>query len=525
MADDSAKIWIDASFFHSEELVRDTNVEIRPSANDNVGNYTIPVVISNILPQHDKYSIPVYYFQESSTTSGYYNVPGEYYSYIVSTVSGYNFVNVEYNSSIGSLNYYDIDTKVLYETAYYTVSGSQSKVVNAVIGLGIYGVGVTPVGVVVSDEVVVSLDYWSNYTNYCGDHSIIDGSPIPTRSGEIDITSEYGYDFYGYVSGTNWIQVDVFFASWIPTPIELDVYSSIEAHRFGYETEITVSGGGKLPHYLDIISSDQGINFIRSDVYCALTDYYTVDTEISTISGTIGYNTLEIFSCEKENLYLTADIMLYSVKISNFSIEVGEYTLASGIISVDLIDDICPIDKSKSYLLVDDIEVPVTFSGISDGYRMFYDPEDDFKSIVGPTTFTVHAENECGDYLDEFFYLTYGYIVEYNNIEDEPGSIDFEFGKKVAVRVTAENNASCPQSSTLAWDFSSREKHNSDLQASITGRFHSLDTEELSAKIYPNSSAYFYGKTMRIVVEAKDFAGNKMEPFVLVYKIENKPVN
>ena len=525
MADDSIKIWIDSSFFDYDEGKVNTNVEIRPSKPDNIGAHNLPVVLRNISVQSDKYGVPVQYYQELTTISGYYNIPGEYYSYIETTISGYDFVDAEYNSSSGLFNEFDTDIVSLYETAYYSVSGTQSKVVNATVGVNMYGYNRTPVDVEASLSVLSSLICWSNYTNYCGDHSVIDGTPIATRSGVFDITSEYGYLFDGFVSGTNWVPIDVFFAAWIPTTIDCDLYSVIEGYKFGYETEITVSGGGKLPHYLDVISCDKSIDFLSNDIICALTDFYVVNTELSTISGTISHNTSEVFSCSEKNSHLTTDIDLYSIKITNFSIDVGEHELASGVIFVDLLDDVCPIDESKSYLLIDDTEVYVTFSGITDGYRMFYDPLDDFRSIQGPTTFTVHAENEWGDYLDAYFYLTYGYIVEYNNIENDPYSIDFDFDKKVAVRVTAENNASCPQSSTLAWDFSSRGKHNSDLQASIIGRFHSLETEELSAEIYPNSSAYFYGKTMRIVVEAKDFAGNKMEPFVLVYKIENKPVN
>jgi hypothetical protein len=46
----------------------------------------------------------------------------------------------------------------------------------------------------------------------------------------------------------------------------------------------------------------------------------------------------------------------------------------------------------------------------------------------------------------------------------------------------------------------------------------------LPAKIYPHSTAYFYGKEFRVVVKAKDFAGNEMVPLVSSYKIEDKPM-
>jgi hypothetical protein len=103
--------------------------------------------------------------------------------------------------------------------------------------------------------------------------------------------------------------------------------------------------------------------------------------------------------------------------------------------------------------------------------------------------------------------------------------MDYGFGNKIIVRVTAENYASCPKISSLAWDFDSREQFNNDLGASIVGRFQAYDYGDMPAEIYPKSTAYFYGKEFRIVLNVKDFAGNKMEPLILSYRIEDKPEN
>ena len=119
--------------------------------------------------------------------------------------------------------------------------------------------------------------------------------------------------------------------------------------------------------------------------------------------------------------------------------------------------------------------------------------------------------------------LTTGYVVDYINTPDAYDSIDYGFDNKVTVRVTAEDYASCPTSETLAWDFDSKNYDNRDLGASIVGRFHADDSEDLSAEIYPHSTAYFYGKEVTVRIEAKDFAGNEMEPLILVYRIEDKP--
>ena len=217
------------------------------------------------------------------------------------------------------------------------------------------------------------------------------------------------------------------------------------------------------------------------------------------------------------------DIDLLSLKISNFSLGIGEHTTASGFISVDITDDECPVSTSGTYFMIDDIRVPVVFSDIEDGYRMFYDPDDDFASLEGATVFTVHAENECNKVLEQDFYLTFGYIVEYTNRQELLDNIDYGFQQKVIARVTAENYASCPQVSSLAWDFESKPQANVDLGASIVGKFHAWEYNEMPAKIYPHSTAYFYGKEFKVVVKAKDFAGNQMEPLVLNYRIEAKP--
>jgi hypothetical protein len=85
-------------------------------------------------------------------------------------------------------------------------------------------------------------------------------------------------------------------------------------------------------------------------------------------------------------------------------------------------------------LIVNDQKVNTYLSPITDGYRMYYNPLDDFLSLDGPTTFTVHAENEYGNQLEENYYLTFGYLVEYNNYYNS--GIDFGNNTKVLVRIT-----------------------------------------------------------------------------------------
>ena len=370
-----------------------------------------------------------------------------------------------------------------------------------------------------------TLDYVVNYTNFSGNTNISGGDPIPFYTTVWDITHEFtrGEDEYR-LGGINRI-VDVSFAGWVSHYIGFDAYSVLGGFNEGIDYEVTITGGGVDVNYLDAYSTALTVSGLDLEIYCALTEMAYVTAEAETIKGRIARCYYEVFSTAEKHGYLNLDVGLYPIKITNFSLDVGEYTTASGFISVDVLDDTCPVSTSGTYFMVDGIRVPVTFSSITDGYRMYYNPEDNFSSLEGPTTFTAHAENECGQSLEQDYYLTFGYIAEYDNYPSLWQGMDYGFNNKIAVRVTAENWASCPQVSSLAWDFESREKFNQDLGASIVGTFYSKEASNLAAEIKPQSLAYFYGKEFEVVVTAKDFAGNEMTPLVLKYRIEDKPEN
>jgi len=148
---------------------------------------------------------------------------------------------------------------------------------------------------------------------------------------------------------------------------------------------------------------------------------------------------------------------------------------------------------------------------------MCFDSPTDFDNLVGATTVTVHTENDNGDTLEQDFYLTSGYIVEYDNRTQNYG-----FGSQVVVRGTAENLASCPTTGVDAYFFTTTPKTGVDLGASIIGR--PWIESNLTAEITPTTdTVYFYGKIFRIEVRAKDLAGNVMEPLIFEFKIEDKP--
>lgn len=521
MPDSTNHTWIDVTFIESLHSNKNINAQLKLASADVIGMYSMPVIYQQTETVTEKIDVRVSYYQELNTISGIKNIATGYRSFEPPKMDGVLISLAEYNTGdtpvSGTLN-----KPVIYTTGYNQISGTLDKRIIFTAGREMLEFITVRSNYQYAPPKYITKDYWVNYVDFSGNRDD-DDTPIPFYYSDYNFITEYGKEFSDFHRAWFDTIVDISFAGWVGFPVYCDVYSTIMGYDPGYIIEVSSISGSIDTCYIDVISADLDMNKIDFDTYCAevKNDYLNVETE--TISGRIGYIETDIYSTVKQEKYLTMDIDLLSLKISNFSLGIGEYTTASGFISIDVTDDECPVSTSGTYFVVDDLRVPVTFSGIEDGYRMFYNPNDDFISLEGSTVFTVHAENECNKILEQDFYLTFGYIVEYTNRQELLDSIDYGFQKKIVVRVTAENYASCPQVSSLAWDFESKPQTNVDLGASIVGRFHAWENSDMPAKIYPHSTAYFYGKEFKVVVKAKDFAGNQMEPLVLNYRIEDKP--
>lgn len=527
MANDISTVWIDSTFIPAEDALDgelDTPLEFLPAEADNIGERSIPIIYrAQEATPNDDLRVDITLEVPTTTVSGLLNVAEEYYMYPPPKLSGVEDSLVEYSKSEMNdevfKNIYHI-----YSASYNSISGSLSKKIAFTVGnsrnmfddtLHVYTSSATVSGL---------LDYIANYVNFSGNLNP-SGIPIPFYDTTRHVEHEYtrASDILT-PAGVNNI-IDISFAGWIYHYIGFDAYSTLGGFNSGYPFEVTISGGGVDVHYLELYSTALTVSGLGMDVYCALTDFAELDFDVATISGAIDPQLYEVYSAGSDRKVLELDIELFPIKITNFFPDEGDYTTASGFISVDVLDDTCPVSTSGTYFKVDGIRVPVTFSGITDGYRMYYNPEESFSSLEGPTTFTAHAENECGQTLEKDYYLTFGYIVEYDNHPSSWQGIDYGFNNEVLVRVTAENYASCPQVSSLAWSFDSKEQFNNDLGASIVGKAFSYEYSDVSAEIYPQSLAYFYNREFEVILTAKDFAGNEMEPFILNYRIEDKPEN
>lgn len=515
MPDDRSDIYLDLSFFEDSDASEDSRVDFQAFPADSIGQRTIKVEFTTKETTGTATDIDLEYI--TAAASAYTeDVSLEY-----TTVEDLTIDSSDYDVSFstGESNDLAIDLTSYYRF-FTTTSGAFDKKVAFISGKEYLASLSTSVGFTRSQTLSGIAEYVANYTNFSGDY--IGASPIPYH--------EFDFDMIGTVqlaettaSGATDTYLDLFFAGWVDYVINYDVYSTYETAYIGPTFEATVISGAVNIKYLDLFSTTLTVSGVPFDVYCSLTDFVDVGFEAQTIDGRRSYLEIDAYSTAVGRPAVTFDVDLFSIKITNFSLDEDQYTDASNFISVDILDDTCPISVSGTVLIVDGIEVPTTLSGITDGYRLYYDPIDDFESLNGPTTFTVHAENECGDVLEKDFYLTFGYIVEYDNPKGYEGAFDYGYNNKIAVRVTAENMASCPKANSVAYIFETEDYKQRDLGASINGQSVNRSMEDLPASIYPQSTAYFYGEEYEVVITAKDFAGNEMSPFILKYIIEGKP--
>lgn len=201
------------------------------------------------------------------------------------------------------------------------------------------------------------------------------------------------------------------------------------------------------------------------------------------------------------------------MEINNFFLDVYEFTTASSINYVDLVDDIYSIDIVNSYFSINGQRVPVTFSGIEDGQRMFCDPPVDFYNL-GVLNYTVHAVNTNSGIEEKDYELLYGYDVDF--YDDD---VNWGIGKKVDVWVSASTSSYCPNTETDAYYFVTRDFGYKDLNMCINA----VGYEDLSVFIYPQDKVFYYGQTYTVTVSGiKDYHLNELGLFSFSFTIEEK---
>lgn len=518
----TTNIYIDSSFIEPDpDGFRSVTQELSFGAPDNIGGRDIPLVLEYITTTsgasvwpleyttalsivHPGIDVHQIYFRDAGLVITDLTLLAEYTS-LLSISSGTYSVYLDYfNRGQESLASYPI---------YMTfVTGDQVGAFNGV------ALGYKTFAPIIDWE-----DIRTNYVNFTGDYDYW-GDPIGSVTGTEIIPTRYETHPHT-TSGIQSSYIDITLSDWVPGFTECNVYSVWENIRDGthyyYPIEAAMRSGGLTGVASDVFSTVLDTKYFEIDLYSAGQEEPVINIEVSTISGTNNKIDFDVWAGKQTTTSMVVDVELLTMYFDNFNLAVGEYMTASGTICVEVHDEVYNVVSSGTYFMVDDTPVSSTLVPISDGYKICYNPDDDFASLSGPTKFTARAENSNGDILTRNYYVTFGYIVEYDNFRFR--GIDFGLGNKIGVRMAASNVMNCPIDDANGFWFVSREYGNRDLSASITGMDSGLisDKKDLPTVIYPRSTAYFYDKIFRMELNVKDYGGNAMEPFILVFKVEN----
>ena len=535
MPDGTIDIYIDSSFFSVVSGTQDVYTSFIAGLPDNIGlrDTGVDYEIIPSINGHVTFPVEVYTSYSGAFQSGYVSTITRYEAN--TSVSGMAVALVDYaipTTTSGLARTDDVDLKYFISTT--KVSGSLDAKTNF-IGGQLYAYSDNILGqyrATASD--ILNDDYEVDYIAGGEYNPLIPGPPIDqVVTYEVEDFRHYFTVGAATNSGTQSQNHELFLAGY-PMEFHPDKYTykfhlatGDEGSTQGAEWEATVISGSVLDIPFDVFSTATTSGYYNFHSVCGKTSYSGIDFPVDlvsysfdfeVVSGTMSYFYGQTICGVSGTNGYGFDVDLLSLKISNFSLDIDEYTYASGTICVDITDDVYNVIPSGSYFIIDEtITSGTSFTSITDGYTMCFDSPTDFDNILGAITFTVHAANDNGDILEQDFYVTSGYIVEYDNRTQ-----DYGFGNQVVVRGSAENLASCPNTGVDAYFFTTIPKKSVDLGATIVGQ--PWGEKDLSAEITPTTDTiYFYGKTFRIEIRAKDFAGNVMEPFTFEFRIEDKP--
>ena len=517
----TTNIYIESSFVDLKtDGAKDVNQEVCFDAPDNIGGRDLLVELSYPTTASSVLNTNVYYTTSTVSSGTPLMFQNEYFR-VDSMVSGTLTSLIEWTNSPPTLSgskYVNVD----YFNRHDFSAGDQVVNIHFISGdTTVSGVNAVAIGFVTVSGLYSSINVKQRYMNFSGNYDYW-GNPIGSLSGTGEVLIDY-FTHLPTFSGVIDNVVDITFSGWVPWNTQFDVFSVLENVRDGqkyyFPVDVSTTSGGLTGTTIDVFASLEDMSYFGGEVKSAKLVEPWLWFDVNVTPGVRNTIDFDVWSCVVTSGTLVADVDLFPMYFDNFSLGVGQYMPASGTICVDVHDELYTVVTSGTYFMIDGVPVSGTLTPISDGYRICYNPDDDFASLNGVTTFTARAENTNGDVLTRDFYVTFGYVVEYNNIPDI--GIDYGFYNKIGVRVEASNLMNCPIDDAFGFWFVSKDYSLRDLAANIVGVPPTEGTLDLSAKIYPVSTAYFYDKVFRIELNVKDYAGNEMEPFILVFKVEN----
>jgi hypothetical protein len=263
----------------------------------------------------------------------------------------------------------------------------------------------------------------------------------------------------------------------------------------------------------DIYTVASGFENIDVDLYTSNQALTSVVADIQRAFGRCASYYTDVYSARLETGLIGADLKTRSLFLDGFFLNIDEFTAASGVGYVDIVDYIYEINNETIQITKDDTTISgIVIEDIPNGRRVYFDPLDDFYSD-GELVISVYAESVYGEVLEEDFYLLYGY-----NIELDEDGVVWDAATRVYVSATASNAVVCNNVEGAHYYFDTMDYFSFNLGAYINP----VESRDLGFSIYPQSTAFYYGQTYTVTVSGvRDYHGNQMEPFTYTFTIES----
>ena len=317
----------------------------------------------------------------------------------------------------------------------------------------------------------------------------------------------------GNIPYNNDTKVDVNFSGVKYFYLDSDIICSTATAPKSIQVDLLKESGRITKIPTDIYATTSGVVSVTSDLYNSrLYSGHDLLSDVQVSPGGFIYQYTDVYSTALGMTCIDSDIKVRSLFIRDFFIEQEEFTTADSVVWVDIVDYVYPISETNTYLQVDGVTVSgVYFKPIDNGKRLYYNPIDDFYH-TGVFTYFLHAESEYGEWAEKEFYLLFGYDVQ---LKDRSR---WQADKTVVVRMEAKNLAFCPNLESEVFYFKTVKLEAVNLYCSISP----VQYIDLNAEIYPQSKAFFYGKTYKIIIKnVKDYAGNVLEDVEYEFTIES----
>jgi len=335
---------------------------------------------------------------------------------------------------------------------------------------------------------------------------------ISNNKSQISDIIDTFFIYIGNVNITNDTQIDLYLSNNRYYCYHTDQFATnIDLVSFGVDFE---NGMGRSVNIPTDIFSASGITYSGTvlDTYSTISNVYGYSSEMTTISGGQAYTVADCYSSAiVVSGTVNYDIRTWSLEFGDFFADYGSITTASSIAWIEIIDGLGEVDTNNCYFSIDDQQVISTFVPINNGYRMEYNPSNDY-AYLDSFKLSVHAQNYYNDVLEIDYRFFYGADIKLNEV------MDLGSKRSISVWSKATNLMNCPEFSTISYNFETQKRLHSDLNISILP----VSYVDLPVTLYPQNTFFFYGRTYNVIISGlKDVSGNVTPEYTHTFTIEN----